>query len=160
MTTIDLSEFDKAAVLAVLYNASKPQGMGFMQYDPTPMSVEEARSLLEQTTYFDYLKGRVMKIDLSGDTLDTWGYDRDNGENAASRVIDTLRSTKDVDNIVIHEQHIASAKASAAQTMELLYEDPSEFSHEGGVPTYKLGLDDLADQLRPKIEEARRKLEE
>jgi hypothetical protein len=36
-TSIDLKGLNKAAVLAALYNASKPQGMGFLQYDPTPM---------------------------------------------------------------------------------------------------------------------------
>ena len=78
---IDLRGLDKAEVLAVLYNSSKPQGMGFMNYDPKPMSKEEARRLLDTgQTDFDYLNGRVMKIDLSRDELDTWGYNRDNGQ--------------------------------------------------------------------------------
>jgi len=54
------------------------------------MTTEEAASLLESHTYFDYLKGRVMKVDLSGDELDPWLYDRDNGHGAAKRVIDSL----------------------------------------------------------------------
>ena len=81
---IDISRKDKAQVLAALYNASRPIGLGFLQYDPTPMTVEEARELLKQTTYFDYLKGRVMKVDLSGDELETRLYDRDNGDGAAA----------------------------------------------------------------------------
>lgn len=40
---------------------------------------------------FDYLKGRVMKVNLSGDTLNEWGYDRDNGTGAAERAIASLR---------------------------------------------------------------------
>ena len=90
MAQIDLKGLNKAVVLAALYNASKPQGMGFMHYDPTPMTVEQAEELLNQGTYFDYLMGRVMKIDLGSDTLDTWGYDRDNGEGAAQRAIASL----------------------------------------------------------------------
>ncbi len=43
---ISINGLDKAAVLAALYNASRPQGMGFMHYDPKPMEVEEARTLL------------------------------------------------------------------------------------------------------------------
>jgi len=74
-----------------LYNASHPLGMGFLHYDPKPMSVDEARELLKRQTYFDYLKGRVMKVDLSGDTLETWLYDRDNGQGAAAEVINSLR---------------------------------------------------------------------
>lgn len=78
----------KAFVLATLYNASKPQGMGYLHYTPDPMSLDEAQALLDAgTTYFDYLKGRVMKIDLRGDTFDTRLYNRDNGANAAERAL-------------------------------------------------------------------------
>ena len=87
---INISKKNKAEVLAALYNYSHPQGMGFLQYDPNPMTVEEAEELLRTETYFDYVKGRVMKVNLKGDTLDTWGYDRDNGDGAAKIVIDSL----------------------------------------------------------------------
>jgi len=81
------SNKDKAEVLAALYNNSHPHGMGFLQYNPEPMTIEQAREILEQTTYFDYLAGRVMKIDLKNDTVNTWGYNRDNGNGAAERAI-------------------------------------------------------------------------
>ena len=84
---INLAKKDKAEVLAALYNASRPLGLGFRHFDPTPMSTEEARELLSQGTYFDYVKGRVMKVDLSGDELETWLYDRDNGEGAAEKAL-------------------------------------------------------------------------
>ena len=84
---IDISTKDRAAVLAALYNASKPQGMGFMHFDPTPMTVGEAEQLLSQTNYFDYLKGRVMKLDFSDNHIRTGGYNRDNGVGAAERAI-------------------------------------------------------------------------
>ena len=88
---VSIKGLDKAAVLAALYNNSKPQGMGFLHYDPETMSVEEARALLQQTTYFDYLKGRVMKIELKNDEeFNEWGYDRDNGSGAAQAVVNTL----------------------------------------------------------------------
>lgn len=89
--SINLSGLNKGEVLAALYNASKPLGMGFMHFDPAPMQAEEAESLLKGQTYFDYLKGRVMKVDLSGEELDPYLYDRDNGQGAAQRVIDSLR---------------------------------------------------------------------
>ena len=88
---IDISKLDKAEVLAALYNASQPLGMGFLQYDPTPMTAEVARPILEGQTYFDYLKGRVMKIKLVGDEIDPWLYDRDNGQGAAAKAIDAIR---------------------------------------------------------------------
>lgn len=87
---INIEKKNKAEILAALYNASKPQGLGFLHFDPTPMSTMEAEELLKGQTYFDYLKGRVMKINLEGNELDTWGYDRDNGEGAAQKIIDAL----------------------------------------------------------------------
>lgn len=81
---IDLTNKNKAEVLARLYNASKPQGLGILHYEESRMTIEEAQNLLDSgQTYFDYLKGRVMKIDLSGDTLDPRLYDRDNGQGSA-----------------------------------------------------------------------------
>jgi hypothetical protein len=94
---IDINGLSRAAVLAALYNRSKPLGMGFMQYDPSPMTIEEATTILKQSKsydyYFDYLKGRVMKVSLaSKDHFDERLYDRDNGNGAAQQVIDQLRS--------------------------------------------------------------------
>jgi hypothetical protein len=87
---IDISGLDKAKVLAALHRASKQQGMGFL--DPRgALTEEEARELLAEDTYFDYLHGRVLKVDLSGDGFDPWLYDRDNGEGAAERAIAPLR---------------------------------------------------------------------
>lgn len=89
---VDIKGLNKAEVLAALYNNSKPLGLGFLHFDPMDMTVAEAEEILNQTTYFDYLKGRVMKVDLSsGDSFEEWLYDRDNGKGAAQRVIDSLR---------------------------------------------------------------------
>ena len=91
MSIVNITNLDKAAVLAALYNAAKPQGLGFLQYDPTPMSVEDARLL--GTGYFDYLMGRVMKIDLRSDELRTDLYNRDNGAGAAEQALALLQQT-------------------------------------------------------------------
>jgi hypothetical protein len=89
--SIKIEGLDKAAVLAALYNASRQQGMGFMHArGASGMTIEEARKELEGTTYFDYLHGRVMKIDLSGDDMDEWLYDRDNGQGAAYAALKPL----------------------------------------------------------------------
>lgn len=88
---IDISKYDKADVLRVLYDASRPLGLGILHYNPQPMSRDEAEELFKDGNYFDYVHGRVMKvkIDDSG-KLDPWLYDRDNGEGAAARAIATL----------------------------------------------------------------------
>lgn len=106
---IDVSDIDENALLAALYNASKQQGMGFAHArGREPMTPEQAaeeildrRERCKQTTqgrgeckevYFDYLHGRVMKVDIGGPTLDPWLYDRDNGAGAAAAVVDMLRA--------------------------------------------------------------------
>ena len=92
---IDISQLNKSEVLAALYNSSKPQGLGHLHYDATLMTKEEAETLLETWTYFDYLKGRVMKVDLSEDTLHPELYDRDNGEDAAELALHHLLQQKE-----------------------------------------------------------------
>lgn len=84
---IDISNMNKEDVLAKLYNASKPLGLGFLHFDPKPMTIDEAKILLSTRTYFDYLKGRVMKVDLKDNEFDEWLYDRDNGEGAARKAL-------------------------------------------------------------------------
>lgn len=87
---IDLKNKNKAGVLSKLYNASAPQGMGFLISDDDNMSMEEAASLLKDQTYFDYVKGRVLKVDLSGDEFDPRLYDRDHGDGAAAKALEGL----------------------------------------------------------------------
>ena len=92
MTTINIADLDKAEVLAALFNNSKQQGMGFMHSEGrAAMTVADASALLKQDNYFDYLRGRVMKVSIE-DSLDPWGYDRDNGEGAAEQAIAPLRA--------------------------------------------------------------------
>lgn len=100
---INISGLSKAQVLAALYNASRPLGLGFLQFDPAPMSETEANQLLEEhnykgSIYFDYLKGRVMKVNLSGTEFDPRLYDRDNGEGSAQRVINDLKTNINPNN--------------------------------------------------------------
>jgi len=91
---ISISRYKKSRVLAGLYNAAKVQGLGFLQADDRIMSDDEADKILiesEQDGFrFDYLKGRVLKVNLSGDEFDPRLYDRDNGDGVADRVIGKL----------------------------------------------------------------------
>ena len=86
---IDIEGMDKAEILRKLFNASKPQGWGFLQNHSEEMTIEEAREIIEtggerkNNLYFDYVRGRVLKVDLSGTELDPRKYDRDNGSGAA-----------------------------------------------------------------------------
>lgn len=87
---INLQGKNKAKVLAALYNNSKPLGMGFLYYNSSPMTEIEAEEILKNQTYFDYLKGRVMKVDLSGESFNSRLYDRDNGEGSAEQALRNL----------------------------------------------------------------------
>ena len=90
---IDITGLSKAAVLAALYNASKTQGLGFLQYTPEPMTEAQAAKWIEKWGLSaDYLNGRVMKVELCGNTFSPWLYDRDNGRGAAAAALAPLRA--------------------------------------------------------------------
>jgi len=92
---VDISGLDKVEVLRALYAKSKVQGMGRYAFVPGDLDYSEAKEILEcQRGYVDYLKGRVMKVSLTEDTLNTRLFNRDNGTGAAEDVIKNLRSTK------------------------------------------------------------------
>jgi hypothetical protein len=91
---MDISGLDKAEVLAALYNGSRQLGMGFLdKRGASDMTIEQARQILDEneSKCFDYLYGRVMKIDLRGDEVLTFLYNRDNGQGAAERIIGSLQ---------------------------------------------------------------------
>lgn len=90
---VNIEGLDKAKVFKVLYDNAKTQGMGILHYDPKPMDIKEAEKIIKGgQTYFDYVKGRVMKVDLKNDdSFNEWLYDRDNGSGSAQACIDSLR---------------------------------------------------------------------
>lgn len=62
------------------------------------MKAADAQKYLDKgQTYFDYLQGRVMKIDVSEDEMDSFGYDRDNGQGAASKVVEAIRKSQSME---------------------------------------------------------------
>lgn len=93
---IDISNKDKAEVLAELYNNSQPMGVGMAQYDPTPMTTEVARKILETRQSFDYLKGRPLKINLEENIVGVYGYNHDNAKGLAQKVISGCRNINDI----------------------------------------------------------------
>ena len=89
---VDIKGLDKAKVLKALYDHSHVQGLGFMHAaEEGTVTVESCAELLEKYTQFDYLHGRVLKVDLSGDEFDERLYDRDCGAGAAQRAVDSIR---------------------------------------------------------------------
>lgn len=90
--TVSIAGLDKTALLQALYERARPQGMGILRYDfeERPLSPEVAAAALAGG-YIDYLGGRSLKVDLSGDEVDPWLYDRDNGAGALAEVVQRLR---------------------------------------------------------------------
>ncbi len=89
---IDISELDKAEVLAALVsNAESP-----LSLNKTEWPVEEARRYIADGhgsrggLYFDYVNNRCIKCSLAEPQMFTWLYDRDNGEGAAAEAIKPL----------------------------------------------------------------------
>ncbi len=89
---MNISNYSKAEVLATLFNAAKPLGLGRLHYRPDHiMSVQEAQAMLDSgQTFFDYVEGRLMKVGLDKDELDTYEYNLDHGENAAENALKSL----------------------------------------------------------------------
>jgi hypothetical protein len=89
---IDIANIPKSRVLAALFNASFQQGMGLMDTSGRQdMTEEEAEECCAKSLRFDYLRGRVLKVDLRGDKLDPRLYDRDNGQDAAYQAIQKIQ---------------------------------------------------------------------
>lgn len=89
---VDIKGMSKAKVLKALYENSHLQGLGFFQAVPDgTVTVEHCEELLKKNTRFDYLYGKVLKVDLSGDVFNEYLYDRDCGEGAAQRAVDSIK---------------------------------------------------------------------
>ena len=174
---VSIIGLDKRAVLAALYNRAITGGMGFMHYNPTPMTVEQAGEILRsfdritkkilfweiekrpanKYIYFDYLGGRPMKVDLTSDEeFDAWQYDRPdyNGEGAAEDAIRTLRETGDVNPSDTQAVQFVGVLAAAEKVRANLNEE----SRWEGSSILHLGLADVADKLGPKVDESLKRL--
>lgn len=89
MPKVRLNNVTREAALAALFNRAKPQGLGTLQYDKDHVMTEkEARLVLMNGNYVDYLEGRVIKVDFKDpEEIDTTLYDRDNGKDAGEAAI-------------------------------------------------------------------------
>lgn len=93
---VNITGLDKVVVLAALHNETSALGMGRMHDVGRDMNIDEARSIIDRNVnhngdrdlYFDYVAGRPLKVDLTGDEFDPRLYDRDAGPGAAQRAID------------------------------------------------------------------------
>ncbi|MFI6277865.1 hypothetical protein [Streptomyces sp. NPDC050988] len=115
-TRIDITGLERAAVLAVLYNHTKPsgQGGGSVPFAQQPLTTEDAQGFIDvaqqrdvgdlpnrDTMYLEsdgslsigYLWGHSLKLIFDGDVVDVTVYDIDNGALLGAEAIAHLRAT-------------------------------------------------------------------
>lgn len=91
---VSIKGLPKAVVLKALYDKSITMGIGHLQYTPEDMTYTEAIRRTDETLDFDYVHGRVIKTNLSDDEISVWLYNRDNGIDAAEKIIAKLYEEK------------------------------------------------------------------
>ncbi|KAL4987764.1 hypothetical protein BDW68DRAFT_177517 [Aspergillus falconensis] len=109
-----IGDLNKEDLIAALWSRSKPAAFFALSGLPAPpFDKEDALRQAEKSGwYFDYLQGRVIKSNLSGEEADPWGYDRDNGAGAFREVVEGVRNkSKGVAKDKVHSE---SATAVAA----------------------------------------------
>lgn len=94
---LDISDKDKYEVLAALYNASTPVGMGFSEYNPLSWNKEFAQMYYEQfgepddegNVRFKYILGRPVHVTFKGNLLYVAAYNYDTEDGLAQRAVST-----------------------------------------------------------------------
>lgn len=65
---IDVTGVDMVELVKKAYELSRPQGMGMLHFDPTPLTDEEAKILIEEgedgEVHLDYVRGRACKFNV------------------------------------------------------------------------------------------------
>lgn len=96
---VDIRAADRTEVFRRLHNGAMNCGPDFpitlaaLQAQLPAMTVEQAQVVMAargKDLYFDYVNGRSMKVDLGGDVVDLWLYDRDCGRGAGRRALEGL----------------------------------------------------------------------
>lgn len=156
MAKVSIRGLDPADVLAALYNASCPTGMGFLAYQKAAMTGAQARELLDAGyTDFDYLAGRPMKVSICGEDVETRLYDRNLGEGQGEKVIGILRETGDPCCAELLAIHVAKTAEAAAWTKGQL-NTSTRTEQVDGIPVMYLGFADVADVLGEAVAQAER----
>ena len=89
-TKVNIVGLNKKELLRKLWERSKTASFFAMMGIQAPgLSEDELEASVGG--YVDYLSGRVIKSDLTGDTAETWLYDRDNGAGAFAKVVEEMR---------------------------------------------------------------------
>jgi hypothetical protein len=88
---INIRGINKIHLLKSLWNNSQPAAVfGMTGLRPPSFSEKEAKSAV--TDFIDYFCGRRIRMDISKNETDPRFYDRDNGADSVSRIVEKLRN--------------------------------------------------------------------
>ncbi|KAJ0417068.1 hypothetical protein BJY00DRAFT_316183 [Aspergillus carlsbadensis] len=92
-TEVSIKDLPKLPLLHALWQHSPPAIFYENRNVPPPSwDAEEAQQIAKRFNWsFDYVRGRVIKSDLSGDEVNPEWYDRDNGKGAFAEVVREFR---------------------------------------------------------------------
>lgn len=101
---IDISNKDKGAVLAALYNASIPVGMGIIEYNPATWDERMGNYYLEHIAEKDsygninlhYVMGRLVRCRFEGNLVKVALYNLETEQGLAQKAIATVPNKTDV----------------------------------------------------------------
>ncbi len=98
---IYIAGMKKECLLLALYKAAKPTEID-NPLIPPEMTLTMAEQLVmhNPSLRFDWVNGRSLKVDISGDKFDPWLYDRDNGEGVAAKAV--LEAMLEADGVNVH----------------------------------------------------------
>lgn len=90
---IDVSYLTNAQLLCALVEGKQTQGLGFINHN-RKWGMVEALELTKdlvngKSRFFDYVNGVCVKVEIGGDTIDPWLYDRDRYPGACQAAVDS-----------------------------------------------------------------------
>lgn len=96
---IDVSDINPATLLAALFNGANQRSIGELPYDRTEtMDFGTAQAILGKTTfrdtgeYFHSIRGRYLRINITGHFIDPTTYDQRYGVGSLQNVVDVIRT--------------------------------------------------------------------
>jgi hypothetical protein len=98
-TPIDVSDISPARLLAELFNAAGQDVAAETEYNvANTMGQVGAQTLLNKTNfadkgeYFESIRGRTLRVTITGYRMRAYEYDKANGEGLAQSIVDNIRA--------------------------------------------------------------------
>src|SRR5438552_1479060 len=138
MTDVSYKGLDEATVLARLYNAQAPLGLGMLQYSPEPMTKEQAQKHLDYLVEnhlnyrFDYLRGRPLKVFFNSGVIERADlYDRNSFPGKCLFVVGVLGSFQDPNHPIMQALFRNNLQAAIKYTETAMVRDIVDPPPEG-----------------------------